>query len=79
MGVHDVLQAWRDGKKIKSRSNLTTDGQNLYSYNLRIGHTNGKKKKILKIYTSKTSNFRSMTTSKHVGQAGGYADLRVRP
>ena len=79
MGVYDTLQAWKDGKPIKSRTNLTTDGKNLYSYRLLIGFTGGDGKKILYLYQAPTGNFVSTTTSKHIGQAKGYADKEIVP
>ena len=48
-----------------STKNYTTDGQNLYSYGLLIGVTEGSQK-IVYNYTS-SGNFISSTTSRHVG------------
>ena len=49
---------------------LTTDGQSLFSYNLRIAEhirTNGDACTIVYDYTSRGNAFRSQTTSSHVG------------
>ena len=52
---------------------FTTDGQNLYSYNLRIGATiDGQK--ILFAYSAPAGHMVSCTTSQHVGKARRWAD-----
>ena len=52
---------------------FTTDGQNLYSYNLRIGATiDGQK--ILFDFTAPAGHMVSSTTSCHVGKARRWAD-----
>ena len=52
---------------------FTTDGQNLYSYNLRIGATiDGQK--ILFDFTAPAGHKVSSTTSCHVGRARRWAD-----
>ena len=79
MTNYDVLNAWSKSKNIESRSNLTTNGYDLYSYSLKIGYTNPHGKKILKLYLATTNNYYSMTTSKHVGQAKVYADIHMIP
>ena len=51
---------------------FTTDGQNLYSYNLRIGATiDGQK--VLFDYTAPAGHMVSVTTSQHVGRARFHA------
>ncbi len=49
---------------------LTTDGQSLFSYNLRIAEhiqTNGDACTIVYDYTARGNAYRSQTTSSHVG------------
>ena len=49
---------------------LVSDGQSLYSYNLRIAEfipTNGEKQVIVYDYTSRGNAYQSQTTSSHVG------------
>ena len=60
---NQVAQSWKKGILAKG-SNLSTDGQNLYSYQKLIGYTDmgGKKHVIDNGYISKT-------TSRHVNQA----------
>ena len=62
-----VTEAWIKGQPAKS-GNLRTDGQSLYSYELRIGHTEGGRK-VATDYTRTGGDFRSQTTSTHVGLA----------
>lgn len=58
-----VIQAWLDGHKAEAK-NLSTDGKELYSYQLRIAAN-----AYLYDYTSDGLGFISMTTSRHVGMA----------
>ena len=58
-----VIEAFILGKKGRA-GNLFTDGQDLYSYNLKIGETRGTQKVVFN-YTSK-GEYESQTTSKHV-------------
>ena len=65
----EVIQHWKNGKSAKSfTGNLSTNGQDLYSYGLMIGYIkNGKR--TVKLYTAADGNFYSKTTSNHVGKA----------
>lgn len=66
MSNEKIVCAWKNGKKMgKSGMRLNTDGISIYSYNLRIGLTDENNKKILFIYTAKTGNYYSPTTSRH--------------
>eukprot|EP01051_Picozoa_sp_SAG22_P008241 SAG22_NODE_616_length_8539_cov_5.330213_7_plen_131_part_00 len=73
------IHAWLNGIPYKRGKNfryqgLTTDGQDLYSYGLRIGRTGAFHKKLLYDYTAKGIAYYSQTTSCHVGLARPYAD-----
>ncbi len=61
----EVVQAFIDGKQASS-GRMRTDGQLLYSYNLKIGWTAGTDQKLVYDYTARNNAFRSVTTSKHV-------------
>ena len=64
-----VIDAWLRGQQGSSHTgNLSTDGQKLFSYRLCIGDTLGGEKIALD-YTASVGQFRSMTTSQHVGLA----------
>eukprot|EP01051_Picozoa_sp_SAG22_P020013 SAG22_NODE_3885_length_1483_cov_2.278902_1_plen_69_part_00 len=52
---------------------MSTDGENLWSYNLLIGETLGGDK-VVKDYTANGIGFYSNTTSTHVNLAKEYAD-----
>ena len=66
MSNEKIVCAWKEGKKMgKSGNRLNTDGVDIYSYDLRIGFTDINNKKILFIYTTKTGNYKSSTTSRH--------------
>ena len=70
----NVPAYWYDSRPAHSNNKqFTTDGQNLYSYNLRIGATiDGQK--ILFDYTAPAGHMVSSTTSCHVGRARRYAN-----
>ena len=70
----NVPSFWTRGQAAHSNNKqFTTDGQNLYSYNLRIGATiDGQK--ILFDYTAPAGHMVSSTTSTHVGRARRYAN-----
>jgi hypothetical protein len=64
----NVIKAWMNGEKaINGRKSLHTDGIRLYSYRLLIG-VNVKGTCYLGDYTA-GGEFRSMTTSTHIGRA----------
>tara|TARA_R100000152_G_C6690368_1_gene122131 strand:- start:24 stop:419 length:396 start_codon:yes stop_codon:yes gene_type:complete len=75
----EVIQNWLNGVQGKSSTkNLSTDGQRLYSYRLCIGDTYGNDK-IAVNYTASVGEFRSQTTSQHVGLAKRQADQIMHP
>ncbi len=78
MKNEDVAYAWAHGRKA-SAANLSTDGRNLYSYNLLIGYTNGVGDSVARDYTASGGGFYSVTTSTHVGHAKRYADRVEAP
>ena len=77
----NVARRWSNGQNARNHNNVfTTDGQNLYSYNLLIGFTTPEGRKILLDYTARTGNFRSMTTSgKHISPTRRFADDTLNP
>lgn len=65
-----VISNWKSGiKAANGRKSLWTDGIWLYSYRLRIGYRASNGICIIGNYVASTSNFRSNTTSTHVGRA----------
>ena len=72
-----VIFSWMSGKPFEV-ANLSTDGLNLYSYELCIGDTDKKGNKIVYDYTAK-GVFCSITTSTHVNKAKIYADVCKHP
>ena len=65
----EVIRAWLRGQRGSSHTaNLTTDGKRLWSYALVIGDTLAGEKIALD-YTASVGQFRSQTTSQHVGLA----------
>ena len=66
----EVLLAWVKGSPARA-TNLSTDGDRLYSYALLIAQGN----KVYD-YTSKGLGFKSQTTSGHVGLAKRFAMIR---
>ena len=74
----DVVRNWRFDAPA-SAGNLFTDGQNLFSYRLKIGFTTPKGIKVVVDHTAGSDSFHSMTTSKHVGMAKRRADEVMHP
>ena len=75
-----VLAMWKKGKKASSHTGaLCTNGRDLFSYNLRIGYRSRSGQTILGDFTSPGGDFRSMTTSIHVGKARVLADHIMHP
>ena len=76
MNNQDIIDAWIASKSAFRKSKaLSTDGVHLFSYSLPIGYTNKQGKKVVWDYTSTGGNFRSQTTSQHVGMAKAKAEL----
>lgn len=71
----EVLRAWIRGRKLAAGT-LSTDGYNLYSYDLKIGIIDGYKF-VIYDYTAPGGKFISMTTSTHVNAAKRWADKLV--
>tara|TARA_Y100000593_G_C4270048_1_gene316886 strand:- start:811 stop:1209 length:399 start_codon:yes stop_codon:yes gene_type:complete len=75
----EVIQAWLAGQEANSHTkNLRTDGTKLFSYRLCIGDTFAGEK-IAVNYTASVGEFRSQTTSQHVGLAKRSADQTMHP
>ena len=66
-----VVDAWRAGESATNhrRSFYCLDNGSLWSYNLKIGQRTPNGICVMADYTAKTGEFRSMTTSCHVGVA----------
>lgn len=76
----DIVTAWINNESFYRKSKaLSTDGDNLFSYALKIGYTNKQGRKVAIDYTSTGGYMRSMTTSTHVGMAKRKADLIRNP
>jgi hypothetical protein len=72
----DVAELWAKGK-CATGNRITSDGNNLYSYKLRIGFTLPDNRKVAINYMGK--NRYSQTTSKHVSYAKRYANITIEP
>lgn len=71
-----VILRWMNDLPAKS-FRMSTDGYDLYSYNLKIGYTDNLLKVALN-YTAKGGIFYSMTTSTHCNKAKEHADEILR-
>jgi len=67
----EVIAAWKRGDRARNgRCSLSTDGTNLYSYHLKIGHRTRSGGTIVAEYMAGgKGSFKSQTTSCHVGLA----------
>ena len=74
----DVVKCSKNGYKAQNK-NMTTDGNNLFSYRLKIGYTDNKGQKVALDYTAPTGNFYSRTTSNHVSLAKSFAEVTEDP
>ena len=84
MENHEVIRQWVRGFTAENagsqgQTTLSTDGRDLFSYNLKIGYTTEKGNKVVKLYNAKTGNFKTRTTSKHVSMAMKQADGTIVP
>ena len=62
-----VIKAWKAGKNARNgRCSLATDGVNLYSYWLKIGHRFPNGVTVMGNYTA-SGKYKSQTTSCHIG------------
>ena len=77
----NVARRWAKGQIARNHNNVfRTDGDSLFSYNLKIGFTTLEGRKVLLDYTARTGNFYSMTTSgKHISPARRVADEIMHP
>ena len=76
----NVPSFWTRNQPARSHNGqYSTDGQNLYSYNKRIGLTLHNGDKVLLDYTAPAGWMVSVTTSNHVGKARRYADAIMNP
>ncbi len=74
-----VIERWSKGQAARtSNGALTTDGQGLFSYGLKIGMRAGNTC-VVADYTAATGSFQTQTTSCHVGLAKAAADLVMHP
>ena len=80
MNVKDIPYLWVNNKAGSTKINsFSTDGNNLYSYKLKIGYTNHYGQKVVLKYTTRYNNFVSTATSRHVNLASYHADLFEAP
>ena len=71
---HNVIWHWMNDRPFKSLR-MSTDGYELFSYNLCIGHTErATNEKVLRDWTARGIGYYSQTTSTHVNKARRYAD-----
>jgi len=73
----DVVRHWRFDRPA-SAANLFTDGENLFSYRLKIGFTTPNGTKVALDYTA-SGEYHSQTTSCHVGLAKRRCDEVMHP
>ena len=71
--IHAVYTAWLNGRAARS-GNVSTDGSRLWSYSLLIGVVSQGGGAAVGNYT-RSGEFVSMTTSKHVGAAARAAGV----
>ena len=75
-----VVYAWKEGLRAHShKRTLTTDGESLYSYGLKIGVRTSAGVCVVADYTASKGSFQTQTTSCHVGLAKRFADLVMHP
>lgn len=73
-----VVKAFATGRPAAA-GNLTTDGQSLWSYRLKIAARSPKGKVVVGDFTAPGGAFHSVTTSKHVSLAKTVADTVMLP
>ena len=75
-----AINWYRNTPSTNHGGTMSTNGRDLYSYNLLIGFTTQSGKKILLDYTAGAGHFQSMTTSsKHIPPARAHADEVMNP
>ena len=72
----DVASQWARGRRGTS-GNMRTDGADLFSYWLKIGHTDERGRKVLADFSKAGGRYYSATTSRHVSLARGAADAVI--
>jgi hypothetical protein len=77
MAKGDVAAAWKRGEYARA-GNFYTDGDRIHSYGLMIGFTDDNGDKVLYDYSA-SGEYKSKTTSQHVGAAREYADQIIDP
>ena len=76
---NNVIKCWTNGCAAESHTgNLTTDGHELWSYDLKIA-TYQAGQTIVFDYTAPAGHMRSVTTSTHVNKAKPYANVVMNP
>ena len=74
-----VIHSWKAGEAaVNGKRTLSTDGESVYSYDLKIGHRIKSGVAVLGNYTA-SGKYYSQTTSRHVGRARAVADLVWMP
>ena len=80
MTNNDVISSWANSRTANSHTgNLRTDGSSLWSYNLLIGYTDERGRKVAKDYMASSGNFYSRTTSNHVSKAKSVCQVIETP
>lgn len=80
MRIKEIPLAWKNHRSASTTSkSFSTDGRDIYSYDLKIGYTDIYGQKILLMYTTPHNNFKSNTTSRHVNLAAYHADIFQTP
>lgn len=75
-----ALNWYRNTASTNHGGSMSTNGRDLYSYNLLIGFTTQQGVKILLDYTGAAGHFQSMTTStKHISPTRAIADEVMNP
>ena len=75
MRIKEIPLAWKNHRSASTTSrSFSTDGRDIYSYDLKIGYTNIFGEKVLLNYTSASGRFQSHTTSRHVNLSAFHAD-----
>ena len=75
-----AINWYRNTASTNYGGSMSTNGKDLYSYNLLIGFTTQQGVKILLDYTAGAGHFQSMTTStKHISPTRSIADQIMNP
>lgn len=75
-----AINWYRNTASTNHSATFSTNGRDLFSYNLLVGFTTQSGKKILLDYTAGAGHFQSMTTSsKHISPTRAIADEIMNP